>query len=190
MLKRWRIEIEQPSQKFISASELRCRLADVKLDDTLANRSTGTCEKAGAVTKVLAEWKYYDRSLPGELSVERIQDIARYLHAGSSCRSPDLPVPVCIGYVEDVEQPRCCLRYKLGVDIPAPLATLAGLIPRQFDAAKTPNLEYRLGLARVLSVALFRLHLIGWLHKGIRSSNVAFLDPGEGDDSSYITRPT
>jgi hypothetical protein len=70
------------------------------------------------------------------------------------------------------------------------LATLADLIPRQFDPAKTPNLEFRLGLARALSVALFRLHLTGWLHKGIRNSNIAFLDPGEGDDPSFLTRPT
>jgi hypothetical protein len=190
MMKRWRIEMERPSQKFISASELRCRLVDLKLDDALAQRSIGTYEKTGAVTKVLAEWKYYDRSLPRELSVERIQDIARYLHATSNCRSPDLPVPECIGYVEDVERPRCCLLYKLSGDVSAPLATLADLIPCQFDPAKTPNLEYRLGLARALSVALFRLHLTGWLHKGIRNSNIAFLDLGKGDDPSFITRPT
>jgi hypothetical protein len=188
MMKRWRIEMEWPQQKFVSASELRCRLVDLKLDDGLAQRSMGTYEKAGTFTKVLAEWKYYDRSLPRDLSVERIQDIARYLHATSNCHSPDLPVPECIGYVEDIERSRCCLLYKLASDTSASLATLADLIPPQFDPAKTPNLEYRLDLARVLSVALFRLHLTGWLHKGIRGSNIAFLDAKE--ELNVLARPT
>ncbi|KAH8660066.1 prion-inhibition and propagation-domain-containing protein [Xylariales sp. PMI_506] len=207
MMKKSRLEIEQPSQTFISASELRCQRKLLSLDDTNSYRSLGMYGNPDSKMGVLVEWKEYDRNLPREVSVDRIQDIARYLHATSAHRSPELPVPECIGYLEDIERSRCCLIYKLPDQISSLSAgqnfkTLADVIPPKFDATKTPSLEHRLSLARILAVAVFRLHVTGWLHKGIRSTNVAFFSALKTDgnvssnaidtpaDLSFITRPT
>lgn len=85
-----------------------------------------------------------------------------------------LPLPSCIGYVEDATLPRCCFLYIAPPKLTT-LVTLSSLISDDFDPTRTPPLEHRLELARVLAAALFRSHLTAWLHKGLRSENVVYL---------------
>ncbi|KAM5345133.1 hypothetical protein ACJ41O_010995 [Fusarium nematophilum] len=186
MMKRFRLLAHSPNASYVSASELRCTRSWLELDDPRAPRSKGKYGAPGSKQDVVAEWKDYDRNLPREVSVDRIQDIARYLHVSSSYRSPDLPVLECIGYVEDIERARCCFLYSAPEDMMASesdrtLTTLEDLMPSKFDPSKTPNLEHRLQLARRLAAAVFRLHLTGWLHKGIRSSNIIFPQATKGE---------
>jgi hypothetical protein len=84
-----------------------------------------------------------------------------------------------------------CRRGAPGV-IPSPVTirTLADLIPARFKRTAVPSLEHRYRLAQALAIALFRLHLTGWLHKGIRSSNVVFLaNPDDKDKSDLVRSP-
>jgi hypothetical protein len=181
---------------YLSNSEIRKKWALLQLENHNAHRSLGSYGKPGDEQPVIIEWKHFDRSLPRDDTVDRIQDIARYLHATSSCRSPDLPVLECIGYVEDFEQPRCCFLYLLPRTFTSPInespspkvtiRTLADLIPAQFSRKAVPPLEHRYRLAQTLAIALFRLHLTGWLHKGIRSSNIVFLDSQDEQNKADV----
>ncbi|KAH7109948.1 prion-inhibition and propagation-domain-containing protein [Dactylonectria macrodidyma] len=193
MMKRFRLLIHAPEPSYVSASQLRCARDWLELDNPSAQRCYGEYAPPGHVKqRIIAEWKYYDHNLPREVSVDRIQDIARYLHTNSSYRSPDLPVPKCLGYVEDIDYSRCCFLYSVPEDLPSgsppSLTTLEDLIPVHFNPVSTPNLEHRLHLARVVAGAVFRLHVTGWLHKGIRSSNIIFPRVSDGN-LAHITRP-
>jgi len=55
------------------------------------------------------------------------------------------------------------------------MMTLGDLLPESCDPTRTPNFEDRLELAKTLVAAVFRLYPTGWLHKGLRSSNVTYL---------------
>lgn len=56
-------------------------------------------------------------------------------------------------------------------DIEQPVITLHELYERE----RRVSLGHRIRLASALATALLHFHLVGWVHKGIRSDNVAFL---------------
>ncbi|PNP78701.1 hypothetical protein FNYG_08047 [Fusarium nygamai] len=114
------------------------------------------------------------------------------IRAAAEGNTPADSLPKYLGYVEDIDYSSCCFLYSVPEDLPSgsllSLATLEDLILVHFNPASTPDLEHRLHLARVVAGAVFRLHVTGWLHKGIRSSNIIF--PGMSDGNlAHITRP-
>ncbi|KAK2755606.1 hypothetical protein CKAH01_17341 [Colletotrichum kahawae] len=86
----------------------------------------------------------------------------------------------CLGYyVEDVgpteTQPGLVFENPRGVDssaLPVPLLELLKNNPK-------PSLSARLGLIKILSDCVERLHAVDWLHKGLRSQNILFFNDAE-----------
>lgn len=192
-MKRFHLLLHSPETSFVSAAQLRCARERLALDSTLvqpgrSQRVLGWYGDTGSQRRVIAECKQYNRNLPREETIDRIQDIARLLFASSSCRSADLPLPDCLGYVEDNTKSQCWFLYPAPADTKS-VTTLEDLLPESFDPTRMPNLEDRLELARALAAAVFRLHLTGWLHKGLRSSNVTYLTSPK-DDLHGVVRPT
>jgi hypothetical protein len=123
--------------------------------------------------KVIVEFKRYnDPSAKSKmcLSVQEIAILRKTLHHGEQ-----FGLLSCLGFYHDDNQPRYGLVYK------HPIQETAGDAGRHirtvFDVlsdAKVlpPPLAYRFKLAHSLAAAVSFVHKIGWVHKGLRSSNV------------------
>ena len=48
-----------------------------------------------------------------------------------------------------------------------------------YQGSRRPSLNMRVSIALALSETVLQLHTTGWLHKGLRSENVIFLDEGK-----------
>ena len=119
---------------------------------------------------VLIEWVEYEKDDVEErlTHLRRMDDLARMMHSASSSH-PDLHSIDCLGYTDDAANSRYGLVYRSPAST---FSTLHALIS-SLDL-KTPDLDDRLRLARVLAVATWSLHSLDWLHKSLCASNVLF----------------
>ncbi|KAM3064637.1 hypothetical protein ACMFMG_007578 [Clarireedia jacksonii] len=88
-------------------------------------------------------------------------------------RPIEFRVPQCLGYLHDEneENPRFGFVFQVPVGIPT------SAVPKslfQLLADKPPSIGVRATLAREISMGLFYLHAVNWLHKGLRSTKVLF----------------
>lgn len=116
---------------------------------------------------VIIEWVDYANH-EKMLHMRRLDDLARMMHQAVDCH-PDLHTIDCVGYTDDVDMNRFGLVYRA----PDPsFSTLQALIMSK--DLKTPELQDRIRLAQTLSVALWSLHSLDWLHKSLCSNNILF----------------
>ena len=134
--------------------------------------------KKGVYSQVLVEWKTAEKQLETKLRT-RIQKLTLLL---SNISDPAFHSLKCLGYLRH-ETPDTSIVYGLVYEVvdlnqeaspsskPSrrPLSSL-------FDRSKAPSLTKRLRIAFDLSETILQLHTSGWLHKGIRSENIIFLD--------------
>lgn len=90
------------------------------------------------------------------------------MHSASS-QHPDLHSIDCVGYTDDTANNRYGLIYNAPT---ATFSTLHALISS--SDLKTPDLNDRIDLAKTLSVSLWSLHSLDWLHKSLCASNILF----------------
>jgi hypothetical protein len=140
--------------------------------------------------KVLVEWKTCSDELSVEESTHRIADIARLLHQTGVTRPKDLITLDCLGYMANMKKPPSVgLVYALpstySEELPKSLFQV--LSEKGSDLSSRPSWEQRQNLAWVLARAVFQLHVVGWLHKGIRPQNIVFIGDGESLKSPYLT---
>ena len=101
--------------------------------------------------------------------------------------------PRCLGYVRDDSEgaPQYALVYHAGHSSESE-QTKAIDLRAMFTTMSTPSLGTRLALASALADSVFYLHAVSWLHKGIRSDNVVFIEtserPGPNDDKKGVNR--
>ncbi|CAD6446648.1 dbeea0d6-1fc2-480d-83de-0d180f986e3f-CDS [Sclerotinia trifoliorum] len=122
--------------------------------------------------EIIVEWVEYDREdLDARLNhLRRIDDLARMIHSASD-RHPDLHTIDCLGYTDDSTSSRYGLIYH-SPSSASSSSTLNALITS--SDFRTPDLGDRFKLAHTLSVALWSLHSLDWLHKNLCSSNILF----------------
>ena len=137
--------------------------------------------------KVYVEWKTIrDRRHIRKLK-PRIQALCRLLRAP---KSPGFRALKCRGLIELVGKDMFGMVYELpeqaaGGGFSYRLRDTFGFSPCR------PSASRRRGLALDLSTALMLLHTAGWVHKGIRSSNVLYFrptPPALPDDTDEILR--
>lgn len=155
-------------------------------------------------TSVLMEHKEYDRDAEPAVSqqtTERVGQLAAILHQQNS-RS--LHVLQCHGYFVDAAHARYTFVFKVSWSCPksfelslntnmlmspgqlpegvqnSPISLLSAISEK--DAFKS-TLKHRLQLAYTLAETLYHLHLVGWVHKSLRSENV-LLFPKDSSESS------
>ena len=109
-----------------------------------------------------------------KIIAERVMQLAALL---SNYQKPNIfRSPVCLGYLCDKtdEVPRYALVYKADV---LPQSRFIGLrtLREAFGAQPMPPLGSRIGLAIALVESLYYLHAVSWLHKGVRSDNIIFV---------------
>ncbi|CCD52206.1 hypothetical protein BofuT4_P080010.1 [Botrytis cinerea T4] len=117
--------------------------------------------------EIIVEWVEYEKEdLDARLNhLRRIDDLARMIHSASD-RHPDLHTIDCLGYTDDSTSSRYGLIYR---SLSSSSSTLNYLITS--NDFRTPDLGDRFELAHTLSVALWSLHSLDWLHKNLCSSN-------------------
>jgi hypothetical protein len=139
--------------------------------------------------KALIEWKRCSDELSVEESIHRVVDVAGLLHEAGFARPKDLITLDCLGYMEDIGTSPCVgLVYVLPTMSfqEAPKSLFQILSEKERDCTSWPALERRRNLACMLARAVFQLHVVGWLHKGIRPQNVAFFGNAKSLKSPYL----
>jgi len=133
--------------------------------------------------EIIVEWVEYEKEdLDARLNhIRRIDDLARMIHSASD-RHPDLHTIDCLGYTDDSTSSRYGLIYR---SLSSSSSTLNSLITS--NDFRTPDLGDRFKLAHTLSVALWSLHSLDWLHKNLCSSNILFF-PSAYTNSTRISK--
>ncbi|ATZ55129.1 hypothetical protein BCIN_11g04170 [Botrytis cinerea B05.10] len=133
--------------------------------------------------EIIVEWVEYEKEdLDARLNhLRRIDDLARMIHSASD-RHPDLHTIDCLGYTDDSTSSRYGLIYR---SLSSSSSTLNYLITS--NDFRTPDLGDRFKLAHTLSVALWSLHSLDWLHKNLCSSNILFF-PSAYTNSTRISK--
>lgn len=155
------------------------------LDRALAKQAVGNVQ-----TLVIVEWKHFDRDAANHVrlsQLNRLDALARSLHL--SCKPKALRVPNCLGYFCDDWQPRVGLLFEYpGGSTAQDTPSFLSLHDLLLTSNSVPFLGDRFRLALDLSLSLSLLHTSGWLHKGIRSDNIIFIQEGSpphnNDDES------
>lgn len=125
--------------------------------------------------KVMVEWKPFSQELSFEEMKQRVFSIATFLRDIISSTPEGLIILDCVGAIlrgggsQDVG-----LMYYLPVHAPYETPRSLHKILCDQDPGSRPPLELRRRLACVLTKAIFQLHIVGWLHKGLKPHNVAF----------------
>lgn len=172
-LKQLRINLDiKPAAAFRPTYALKIKRDALALSDKDQRRSLGAYQNpiTSFLDPVVMEWVEYDKEdLDARLNhLRRIDDLARMVHSASD-RHPDLHTIDCLGYTDDTASSRYGLVYKAPNNS---FSTLNQLITS--NDYRTPDLGDRFKLAHTLAVALWSLHSLDWLHKGLCSTNILF----------------
>ncbi|OCK97201.1 uncharacterized protein K441DRAFT_675268 [Cenococcum geophilum 1.58] len=124
---------------------------------------------------VFVEWKRIvaDETVARGLRIER--QVATLATLLSIEKGPTFRSLRCLGSFEDTANFRYGFVYTLPNQSQSRVVSLFDLF---YDSAFKASLTMRLELAQNLAITLLHIHTAGWLHKGIRSSNVLFFSNG------------
>lgn len=153
----------------------------IQITDNFGDHSIGRVMTEEQTHAVLVEWRKYGAYSANEVIsqklFERFNAIVKRL---SSEKPTSMRALECKGYFHDTSQHAFGILYE--IPHPNDLAsgsiqhsTLQGVIAETTSKAKLwPVLDDRFRLAHTLAKSILDFHLLGWLHKDLTSSNVAF----------------
>ncbi|TGO09726.1 hypothetical protein BTUL_0156g00220 [Botrytis tulipae] len=172
-LKQLRINLDEKETKnFKPTYTLKIQRHALVVKNTDMGRTHGQYRNPSLAEpqEIIVEWVEYEKEdLDARLNhLRRIDDLARMIHSASD-RHPDLHTIDCLGYTDDSTSSRYGLIYR---SPSSSSSTLNSLITS--NDFRTPDLGDRFKLAHTLSVALWSLHSLDWLHKNLCSSNILF----------------
>ncbi len=174
----------------------------VQLDPVAEDSDLPRCEAnliiPGSAQKkrVWVEWKEYDRQRPGDLSppkeiiIERVRKLAALLN--HEPKPEAFRTPRCLGYFDKASSSQGgsddedVLNMRLGIIFERPSGThlhpsLPPVSLRELLLAdRKPSVTHRVRLAHTISNCLLSLHIVDWLHKGLRSHNILFFRAESG----------
>ena len=134
--------------------------------------------KKGVYSQVLVEWKIVEKGVEEKLNTR----IERLILLLSNISDPAFHSLKCLGFLRH-ETPDTSIVYGLVYEVvdlnhEAPPFSKPSLRPllSLFHHSKAPSLTKRFQIAFDICETVLQLHTSGWLHKGIRSENVIFLD--------------
>ncbi|KAF9894838.1 hypothetical protein FE257_004459 [Aspergillus nanangensis] len=125
--------------------------------------------------RILVEWKPYDPSTVTGGATARVLLRHRASHlaelmSSRSQRPVNFNILTCAGYFDQIENQRFGFVYQLP---PAVLQHMPFTLQELLSPTHVPDLGTRFHLAVSLAKSLNTLHTSGWLHKSIRSNNIA-----------------
>ncbi|KAL9631909.1 MAG: hypothetical protein Q9204_004012 [Flavoplaca sp. TL-2023a] len=135
--------------------------------------------------RVLVEWKFIDKEHEKELKT-RVDQLAILL---AHTYDESFHSLHCIGFLpkdvsyqpEDEESICYGLVFELltSPNLPLSISPVIQPLSTLFVNARRPSLNERRDIALALAETILQLHTSGWLHKGVRSDNVLFIDLGD-----------
>ena len=160
------------------------------------HHNLASLQENGVSRQVLVEWRSYGR--------KRADDTINHqlfgrVNAIADLLGRDKPVEFraldCAGFFHDPSK----LAFGLVYDFPrspwqdrpnlAP-ETLEKLIAKPLESVlDRPALDDKLKLAHTLARCVLEFHLVGWLHKALVSSNVAFFNVGGRQQNEWLQEP-
>lgn len=138
-----------------------------------------TYKKTKEEVTVVVEWRSITASLNEKTLEARVQKLALLLHNMSD---PSFHGLHCLGYIHDTTSHKFAFIYSAPVVAPkqtpgSPLTIQP--LQQTLLSSRKPSLSERIRIALALAETVLQLHTSGWLHKGIRSENILFLDQGQ-----------
>lgn len=124
--------------------------------------------------QILAEFfNYFEDPETGEPYDETFEQLKKMAAILCHSKRPSYHILPCVGYIHDK------FAHKFGLVFEPPLFSNLGKGPTMlhqiFDAEPVVPLGHRVRLAHALASALESFHRVGWVHKEIRSDNLAFM---------------
>ncbi|KAM7202140.1 Prion-inhibition and propagation domain containing protein [Naviculisporaceae sp. PSN 640] len=188
------LELGKPNQR----KNLLLDRSKIRLDPAAQDLEVSRCEAilelpGGDEKKVWIEWKEYDRQRPEDLAppkeviIERVANLAALLN--HTPKPEAFRTPHCLGYFDmataDDEEDILNLRLGLVFERPAEDNLHMSLPPISLHeilqtARRKPSVTDRIKLAHAVSNCLHSLHVVNWLHKGLRSHNIIFFRTAAG----------
>ncbi|KAI4088864.1 MAG: hypothetical protein L6R37_008138 [Teloschistes peruensis] len=168
---------------------LKLRLRQLKPSLLLRESSGSPPEKRELAryksSPVLIEWKSIQKESEKELKT-RIDQIAILLNYTSDDSFRSLP---CLGILpkhqsyESKDDNTVCYGLVFDLALPTPIPSspsppIIRPLSTLYPSSRRPSLNERCAIALALAETVLQLHTSGWLHKGIRSENVLFIDSG------------
>jgi serine/threonine protein kinase len=171
-------------------------LKDVTIGPQFGNHNLGSVQEGDFTHQVLMEWREYgrqcaDKTINHELFV-RVEAIADLL---SQEKPEEFRALDCRGFFHDPNR----LAFGVVYDYPQwtwpkqdklrlkSLQELIAISTRSID--RHPTLDDKFKLAYTLARSVLEFHLVGWLHKGLRPSNIAFFATTEQLQDEWFQEP-
>ena len=127
---------------------------------------------------VVVEWKYYTARLDPErliLLKKRVSMLASQLQKSS--QTSNFNTMRCAGYFDDSNKQRIGIVFGYPQpNITKKPFTLKERLMEDRAQGNVRDLTSRLAVAKALVMTIYRLHLVGWLHKSFRSENIIFFE--------------
>lgn len=193
---RMRATLTQMTRLVVDYSQMHGSLrllntAAIKIGKSFGDHYIGSFSDNGVVRQILVEWRYYTKELPVETANQelfvRVDAIADLL---SQEKPDEFRALHCRGFFHD--ESRCAF----GVVFDFPLSTagvepitLHEFITKNQRMANQPLLEDRFMFAYTLAKSVLEFHMVGWLHKCLTASNVAFFLPKRSSFSKQDMQP-
>ncbi|KAK4210945.1 prion-inhibition and propagation-domain-containing protein [Rhypophila decipiens] len=188
------LELGKPNQR----KNLLLDRSKVRLGPGSEDLDLSRCEAVlelpgGGEKKVWIEWKEYDRQRPEDLSppkeviIERVANLAALLN--HTPKPEAFRTPHCLGFFDmattDDEEDILNLRLGLVFERPDDDNLPTSLPPVSLNellqtSRRKPSVTDRIKLAHAVSNCLHSLHVVNWLHKGLRSHNIIFFRTSAG----------
>ena len=165
--------------------------AAIKMDKSFGDHYIGSFSDNGVVRQILVEWRYYAKKLSVEtVTHELFVRVDAIVDLLSQEKPDEFRGLHCRGFFHD--ESRCAF----GVVFDFPLSTagvepitLHEFITRTQKIADQPLLEDRFMFAYTLAKSVLEFHMVGWLHKCLTASNVAFFLPKRSSLSKQNIQP-
>lgn len=163
-------------------------------------RTEATCKIEDKDRFVWIEWKKYTPALaapdysekkPPPGIVSRVQELTAVLNSQNNPK--EFCTAHCLGYFDDRDRPNDAEkgrghlpRFGFVFEKPTHAQSMESMPTSLYQlfgtpgAKKKPSLTHRIALAHKISSCLLYLHVVNWLHKGLRSDNILFFSTNEG----------
>ncbi|KAM0720814.1 hypothetical protein Q7P37_003099 [Cladosporium fusiforme] len=180
------IKIAEEGTGFASSHKLSQEYVEAIQYGATLDGETRTLATTEGDKKVWIEWKPYTvqsafERVPSQEALERVERLVSLLYIPN--KPVQFCVPRCLGYFQDHPATRFGLVFEppsTGKS-PNPISLLSCFAERQV------TLRTKVAIAQQLTQWLMYLHVVNWMHKGLRSASVLFFP--EGSDSAYLGKP-
>jgi hypothetical protein len=149
----------------------------LKIEKSTIDQATGFLSLQGGMEQVLIEWRRHGSSSDEAVSQEMFVRMEALSDLLAIEKPPELRALECLGFY--LNDSSCAFRMIFKIPkFPNVLSmeptNLHELMLKTSKVKLQPALESKFKLAHTLARSVLEFHMVGWLHKQLKSSNIAF----------------